>query len=207
MQSSTAVTVSSDDWISFTPTDTAPTAGFIFYPGGKVEEQAYAPILRGIADSGYLAVIVPMPFDLAVFGAGKAQNVIETYPEIEVWVIGGHSLGGVMAVEYAVDHPDQIDGVALWASYPAENTSLADSGLAVISISGTLDGLSTPDKINASIPLLPQDTIWISIEGGNHAQFGDYGTQSGDLAAAISPEEQQAQVVEAMVELLAELTP
>jgi hypothetical protein len=205
MQSSPEVAVSTDQWISFTPTDTDPTAGFIFYPGGKVDEQAYAPVLHDIAASGYLVVNVPMPFDLAVFGTSKAKDVIAVYPHIQVWVIGGHSLGGVMAVEYAADHLDQIDGVALWASYPSENTSLAESGLAVISISGTLDGLSTPDKIDASIPLLPQDTIWVPIEGGNHAQFGDYGAQSGDQAAVISPQEQQKQIVDAMVAFLAGL--
>jgi hypothetical protein len=207
MESSAAVTVSTDQWITFTPAEASPTIGFIFYPGGKVDEQAYAPALHDIAASGFLVINVPMPFDLAVFGTSKAQDVIAAHPEIKIWVIGGHSLGGVMAIEYAADHPNQIDGVALWASYPSENTSLAESGLAVISISGTLDGLSTPDKINASIPLLPQDTIWLPIEGGNHAQFGDYGAQSGDLAAAISQEEQQAQVIEAMVEFLTELTP
>jgi hypothetical protein len=205
MQSSPAVTVTTDRWLSFSPTDTHPTVGFIFYPGGKVDEQAYAPVLHDIAAEGYLVINIPMPFDLAVFGSNKAQKVITAYPEIKAWAIGGHSLGGVMAVEYAVDHLDQIDGVALWASYPAENTSLVGTDLAVISISGTLDGLSTPDKIEASIPLLPENTAWVPIEGGNHAQFGDYGTQSRDLTAEISPAEQQKQIVSAMVEFLAGL--
>lgn len=207
MRSSPDVTVSTDRWITFTPTETDPITGFIFYPGGKVDERAYAPVLYDIAAEGYLVVNVPMPFDLAVFGAGRAAKVIAAYPEIEIWVIGGHSLGGVMAVEYAADHLDQIDGVALWASYPAENTSLAAANLAVISISGTLDGLSTPDKIKASIPLLPGDTVWVPIEGGNHAQFGDYGAQSGDLPAEISSESQQAQIGDAMVDFLADLAP
>jgi pimeloyl-ACP methyl ester carboxylesterase len=147
-----------------------------------------------------------MPFDLAVFGSRRAGKVIAAYPDIDTWVIGGHSLGGVMAAEFAADNLEVVDGLALWASYPAESTSLADSGLAVISIYGTRDGLSTPDKIEASIPLLPEDTIWVPIEGGNHAQFGDYGTQNGDLPALISPADQQAQIVDAMVEFFSSLT-
>lgn len=207
MQTSAAVTVSTERWITFAPSNTIPTVGFIFYPGGKVDESAYAPTLHKIAAEGFLVVDVPMPFDLAVFGTQRTEAVIAAHAEIKTWVIGGHSLGGVMAAEYAQDHPDQISGLALWASYPAENTSLAESELAVISIFGTLDGLSTPAKIQTSIELLPEGTVWVPIEGGNHAQFGDYGDQSRDLAATISAVEQQSQIVNAMVEFLSNLSP
>jgi dienelactone hydrolase len=207
MKSSPSVTVSDDKWITFTPTESEATTGFIFYPGGRVEEDAYAPILHDIASEGYLVVNVAMPFDLAVFGINKAEAVIAAHPEIAVWAIGGHSLGGVMATEFAADNPDQIDGIALWASYPAESTSLAASSIQVISISGGHDGLSTPDKIAKSAELLPAETIWLEIEGGNHAQFGDYGPQSGDLTAEITPEEQQTQITNAMADFLSSLTP
>jgi len=207
MQSSPSVTVSDDQWITFTPTKSEASTGFIFYPGGRVEEDAYAPILHEIASQGFLVVNVSMPFDLAVFGISKADQVIAAHPEISTWVIGGHSLGGVMAIEYTADNLDKIDGVALWASYPAESTSFAESGIQVISISGARDGLSTPDKIANSAPQLPADTIWLSIKGGNHAQFGDYGPQSGDLFPEISPEEQKDLVTKAMVEFLSNLSP
>ena len=156
MQSSTSVTVDDGKWITFTPNEVEPTTGFIFYPGGKVDEDAYAPALHKIARQGFLVVNVPMPFDLAVFGTSKAGKVIAAHPEISVWVIGGHSLGGVMAVEFASDNPDKIDGIALWASFPSESTSLVDSGIQVISISGERDGLSTPDKITASASRFPK---------------------------------------------------
>ena len=44
----------------------------------------------------------------------------------------------------------------------------------------------------------------VEIEGGNHAQFGNYGPQKGDLPATISAEEQQARTVAAIEEFLEE---
>jgi hypothetical protein len=72
----------------------------------------------------------------------------------------------------------------------------------VSSIYGTLDSVADPEKIAYSQALLPPDTVWVPIEGGNHAQFGYYGPQPGDAAATISREEQQAQAVDATVALL-----
>jgi pimeloyl-ACP methyl ester carboxylesterase len=147
-----------------------------------------------------------MPLNLAVLGANRADAVIKANPEIGHWAIGGHSLGGSMAAKYVYDHPQAVDGLALWASYPAGNNSLAGrDDLATVSISGTQDGLSTPAKIEASRALLPGSARYVAIEGGNHAQFGWYGPQSGDNPATISREDQQRQTVTATVELLASL--
>jgi hypothetical protein len=98
-----------------------------------------------------------------------------------------------------------MDGLVLWAAYPASNNDLSSSGVRVLSISGTLDGLSTPEKIAASVPLLPANTVWIPIEGGDHAQFGWYGPQAGDNPATISRGDQQTQIVQATLEFLAGL--
>lgn len=202
MQSDSQVTVSSDPWLVFQPTEQTPTKGLIVYPGGRVDPRAYAPLARAIAEHGYLVVIVPMPLNLAVFGSSRAASVIEAYPEIQNWVIGGHSLGGSMAALYADKNRHQIDGLALWASYPASSNDLSSSKIKVTSIFGTLDGLATQAKIDASRELLPADTVWFPIDGGNHAQFGWYGDQSGDNPAGISRQEQQAQIIQATVELL-----
>ena len=75
----------------------------------------------------------------------------------------------------------------------------------MVSLSGTLDGLATPDKIESTKKLLPADTKYVAIEGGNHAQFGWYGSQDGDNTATISREAEQDQVVEATEELLQSL--
>jgi len=202
MQSDSQVIVSSDPWITFQPADQTATTGLIIYPGGRVDPRAYAPLAHAIASQGYLVVIVPMPLNLAVFGSSRASSVIETYPDIQHWIIGGHSLGGSMAALYADKHRDQINGLSLWASYPASSNDLSGSDINVSSIYGTLDGLATKDKIDVSRELLPPDTTWVPIEGGNHAQFGWYGDQSGDYPATISRQDQQEQTLQAVLDLL-----
>jgi pimeloyl-ACP methyl ester carboxylesterase len=202
LQSDSQVTVTVGEWLTFTPADSQPTTGLVFYPGGRVDYRAYAPAAHQIAAQGYLVVIVRMPLNLAVLDPGAAVKVIAAYPEIQHWAVGGHSLGGAMAANYAKNHPDTVDGLALWAAYPASSDDLSASGLHVVSIFASLDGLATGEKIDASRPLLPADTVWVSIAGGNHAQFGWYGDQAGDNPATISRQEQQDQVIQATVNLL-----
>jgi dienelactone hydrolase len=199
------VQIETEPWLVFRPEGQEPTTGLILYPGGKVDPRAYAPAARALAEKGYLVVVVPMPLNLAVFGADQAAEVIAAFPEIRHWAIGGHSLGGAMAARFALQHPDAVEGLALWAAYPASSDDLSGKSAAVVSISGTRDGLATPDKIAASRPLLPADTRWVAIEGGNHAQFGWYGDQAGDNEATISRENQQQQIIAATADLLGSL--
>ncbi len=205
MQSNDLAVVVTDQWLVFEPVESEKDTGFIFYPGGRVAPESYAPAAHAIADEGYRVVIVPMPLNLAVFGAEAAKDVIAAYPEIQSWAIGGHSLGGSMAARFAYDHPDLIQGLVLWASYPEDSKNLADRDIAAASIYGTLDGLATLDKIDASRNLMPADTAWVEIEGGNHAQFGWYGAQAGDNEATISREAQQEQTIAATLEVLDQL--
>jgi hypothetical protein len=202
LKSDSQVTVESGEWLAFYPMNSQPDTGFIIYPGGHVDYRAYAPIARAIADEGTLVILIPMPLSLAVLNAGAAEDVLAAYPDIQHWAIGGHSLGGVMAANYAFLNPTHVDGLVLWASYPTTSNDASDFNLAVLSISASLDGLSTPEKIKASVPLLPPSTSWITIEGGNHGQFGWYGLQSGDNLATITRQEQQEQIVQATVEFL-----
>jgi pimeloyl-ACP methyl ester carboxylesterase len=202
LESDNKVAVELRPWITFRPTHEQPTTGLILYPGGRVDPRSYAPAARAIAEQGYLVVIPPMPFNLAVIGANRADEVIAAHPEIQNWSIGGHSLGGAMAAAYAHGKPEAVEGLVLWAAYPADNNSLSDRDLKVTSIFGSNDGLATPDKIAASRALLPPSTVWARIVGGNHAQFGAYGPQSGDGQATIDPADQQEQVVAATIALL-----
>lgn len=190
-------------WTVFRPKDTQTQTGFIFYPGGRVDYRSYAPILKSIAQNGFLVVLVPMPLSMAFFAPDKADPVFASFPEIQHWALGGHSLGGAMAARYVFTHPEKVQGLILWASYPADTDSLANQNLAVLSIYGSEDG--SVDKIEASKTLLPADTTWQKIEGGNHAQFGDYGLQPGDGKANINPEEQWGQVSSATVAFLLKL--
>ncbi|MCW5853175.1 MAG: alpha/beta hydrolase [Anaerolineae bacterium] len=206
VQSDTQVQVTSGRWLEFRPAAQTPQVGLIFYPGGLVHSEAYAPLARAIAAQGYLVVIPPMPLNLAVFASDRATEVMAAYPAIRRWAIGGHSLGGAMAARYAYQHPSAVAGLALWASYPEASASLADRPLQVVSVYGTRDGLAAPDKIAASRPNLPPTTRYVAIEGGNHAQFGDYGPQRGDQPATLSATAQHAQVIAATVELLEKLS-
>jgi pimeloyl-ACP methyl ester carboxylesterase len=200
LQSNPAVKIETvQGWTVFRPAAGAQT-GFIFYPGGRVDYRAYAPLLSQIAAQGYLVVLTPMPLNLAVFGIETAQQVVSAFPEIKHWAVGGHSLGGSMAAQFVLNHPGAMAGLVFWASYPA--SSMVDSSVQVVSISASNDGLATPAKIEDSRKLLPGTTRFVAIAGGVHAQFGSYGAQPGDGIATIAPAAQWEQTVKASVELL-----
>ena len=207
LQSDGQVRVDTEPWLVFQPTAAAPTTGLILYPGGRVDPRAYAPTARALAEEGYLVAIVPMPLNFAILAPGRATEVQAAFPQIEQWAIGGHSLGGAMAANFAARQPAAVQGLVLWAAYPAGGDDLSGRPLAVTSIYGTRDGVATMDEIAASEPLLPPATRWVEIEGGNHAQFGWYGPQNGDYEATISREAQQDQIIAATLELLSRLDP
>jgi hypothetical protein len=193
LKSDSSVTVSTGSWLVFTPVSANATTGFIIYPGGRVDFRSYAPSAHAIAAQGYLVVIPQMPLNLAVFGVNTS------------WAIGGHSLGGTMAAQFAYENPSKTMGLVLWAAYPASGTDLSKSNLLVTTIHGSNDGLVSTTQIDDSLKLLPSLTLRIEIEGGNHAQFGWYGNQAGDNSATISRELQQNQTVTATVSLLEKL--
>lgn len=200
--SDSQVSVQTDPWLVFTPVEGSPKVGLIIYPGGLVDHRAYAPTARAVAAAGYLVIIPPMPLNLAVFDWDITAEIIAAYPDISHWAVGGHSLGGTMAARFIDQNPGKIEGLVLWASYPAEKNDLSETDLAVTSIYGTLDGVAEPEVVLAARVLLPKSTTWVPIMGGNHAQFGWYGEQKGDNPALISREEQGAQIVVGTMELL-----
>lgn len=207
LQSSSEVTVSQDYWLVFTPTFQQAQAGLVLYPGGHVDPRAYAATAHEIAAAGYLVVITPMPLNLAVLHPDAAAEVLAAYPEIKTWAVGGHSLGGAMAARFIFENPQGVNeqpvaGLVLWAAYPASTDDLTQRNLAVSSIFGTQDGLADPQTVTAARFLLPADTVWTPIQGGNHAQFGRYGPQGGDKPASITAKEQQTLVANATVALL-----
>jgi hypothetical protein len=203
MQSNANVTVrDTGDLVAFAPNAHDPVTGFILYPGGHVDHRSYAPIAQAIAGRGFLVVLVRMPLSLAFLGLDRADDVIAAHPSVQAWVIGGHSLGGSAAASYARRHPDTVDGLALWASYPGTSDDLSGTGLHGLFTYGSNDGVLNRDNLNATLPLLPPGTILRVIPGGNHAQFGNYGLQPGDGTATIPAAEQQAQAADLTVGLL-----
>jgi len=194
----------SRNFTAFLPESDPSNVGFLFYPGALVEPAAYAPWVRKLAERGHPAAIVHFPLRLAVLSPNRADAVFRAIgDEADFWVLGGHSLGGAMAARYVKRQaPERVPGLALLAAFPANRDDLSESGLAVASIYGTLDGVAEPRQVLGAAPLLPPDTAFLPIEGGNHAQFGTYGPQRGDNAATISLQEQQDFIVNAVVSLL-----
>ncbi len=172
-------------------------SALIFYPGGKVEYSAYTPLMNRLAESGIDCFLVDMPVNLAFFGVDKADEIIETN-DYNKWFIGGHSLGGVAASMYASNH--DLDGLILLASYPTEEIDEP-----TLSVYGSEDGVLDMEKYEDSKDLLPEDHSEVVIEGGNHAQFGDYGEQEGDGVATITADEQQDATVSAILEFVSSL--
>ena len=196
------VTVTAGDWLIFRPNNFTTHTGFIVYPGGRVDYRSYAPEAHEIAAQGFLVIIVKAPLNLAVLDVNAAQSVIDSYPDVTSWAVGGHSLGGTVAAQYASNAPQILRGLVLWAAYPASGTDLKAKNLVVVTIHGTRDGLVSSTQIDDSLKLLPPDTTRVEIQGGNHAQFGWYGPQPGDNEASISRQHQQEQVVQATTKLL-----
>ena len=168
------------------------TVGVIFYPGGKVEAPAYARLMKDLQTNGINAFLVTMPFNLAVFDADRAQDVIKLNPQITTWILAGHSLGGAMAFDEFSKHPDTYAGLVLLAAYPLSPT---DRDVLIIA--------ATNDKVLDRAKLDGFEVNWI--QGGNHAQFGDYGDQAGDGVATISEAEQRQQTLDLMLDYVQQL--
>ena len=163
-------------------------AGLIFYPGGKVEYTAYAPLMKALAEKGMLCVLLKMPLNLAFLDVNAADAVFADHPEAENWYLAGHSLGGVAAALYAGKHPDRVDGLILLGAYSTAN--IKETSLKAMSIYGSEDRVLNKNEYEKNRSNLPEDLREAVIPGGCHAYFGSYGEQKGDGIPGISREEQ-----------------
>lgn len=163
--------------------------GLIFYPGGNVEYIAYAPLLKQLAEEGITCFLVKMPFNMALFGINKANAIVDAY-DFDTWYIAGHSLGGAMMSQHLKNYADQYAGCIYLDAYPINDAEIDD----FVIFSSELKVEEYADKVEA-------DYV---IDGGNHAQFGNYGIQKGDNVATISREEQQRLTVEQMIMFMSE---
>jgi len=187
--------------IDLVPTGHTAVTGMIFYPGALVDPRAYVPLLTTMAAHGFPVVVVKPPYGIAFLASGAPAGIIGGLPAVRRWVIGGHSLGGVVASSYAGAGHAGVDGLLLWASYPNGSIASATS-LLVTSVAAGNDGLATPAKIEASRRDLPPDTRYTTVAGAVHADFGDYGTQRGDGTPTISRADAQQQIEAASLDLL-----
>ena len=190
-------TTLSDGTLLFMPPD--PASGFIFYPGGKVEYTAYLPLMEALAARGICCLLLKMPFNLAVFDVDAAKGLADLYPEIEDWYIGGHSLGGSMAASHLAKNTGDYRGLILLASY--STADLKGSGLSVLSVYGSEDGVLNLEKYEKYKENLPKDHKELVIDGGCHAFFGCYGAQKGDGTPTLTAKEQIEQTADAVASL------
>lgn len=195
----TSITVTEENGVfTFKPQNA--TKGIIFYPGGKVEAESYAPLMQALAENGVLSVLVTMPGNLAVLDMNAADGLQEKYPEIESWYMSGHSLGGSMSASYIAENSKEFDGIILLASY--STADLRNSGLDVLSIYGSNDGVLNMEKYEECKPNLPENFKEVIIEGGCHAYFGAYGEQEGEKKATITRDEQIKITVEEIIKFV-----
>ncbi|URN93585.1 MAG: alpha/beta hydrolase [Candidatus Pristimantibacillus lignocellulolyticus] len=176
----------------------------IFYPGGLVEPESYSLFARELAKLGHRVYIAEMPLNLAIFGQNKADSFINEHPD-ESFVIGGHSLGGSFAARYASEHSEKLKGVYFLASYADKTGSIKDTDLSVLQITGTADGVLNREDWETAKNNLPADTLYVSIDGANHGQFGSYGKQKGDNNPDIDDEEQLQKVVQSIEDWIAQM--
>lgn len=193
-----------ESYYVFQPKHETPVKAIVFYPGFSCDPRDYAPMAHAIARAGYMMVLVKMPNDIAMRAPERAETVIAAFPGIKTWVIGGYSIGGIAACEFAKEHLENIAAVVLWASWPSNQNKLDQTDLKALSISAANDGVFPPIKIELSHAMLPPDTVYVVIQGGNHGQFswciGDF--KPVDHDATISLEEQSEQTVAATVSFL-----
>lgn len=175
----------------------------IFYPGALVEPASYAPWAHQVAQAGYTVKIARFPLNLAILAPKQARALV---PAHQAYVIGGHSLGGVMAARWAHQHhPAALKGVFFFASYPDQKGRLDHTSLPVLSLTGSRDGVLNWPRFRTAQKYLPRETTKQTITGGNHAGFGAYGPQKGDRAATISNHAQQTAIAQALLKWLATL--
>ncbi|MGZ3147144.1 alpha/beta hydrolase [Lentzea chajnantorensis] len=180
--------------------DGAVRAGLVFHPGARVDYRAYLPLLKRVAAQGFLVVVVREPLNMALL-AGDTAPVRAAHPEVPVWAVGGHSLGGVAAGRDVLAD-SSVRGLVLWASYPVDDLS-GRAGLTAWSISGERDGFTTPQDVADSRRRLPADTRFEVVPGAVHAFFGDYGDQPGDGTPTVPRDQAQDRIVAATVAALA----
>jgi hypothetical protein len=172
--------------------ETESKVGIIVYGGGKVDSLSYAYLTELDAN----VFLVDFPFQLAVFGINKGNQVMQAYPAITQWIVVGHSLGGSMGYVYLNQAIQPVAGIVYLASYPT-----GPSTIPTLALFGSADGLIDASEHQG----LFLTREFVVFEGANHAQFGEYGDQAGDQAARMSGSTQRAQVLASITQFIESL--
>lgn len=150
-----------------------------------------------IAAAGIPVVLLVFPSDIALDCTGaRAMEAAAAFPRVRSWILAGHSLGGQAALQAvgALDGSTDVNvaGVVLVASYSRIDLNcsathpggdLSGGNLSVLQVTATEDYILNSTNLELAREYLPSDSSsWVSIEGGNHGQFGHYDA-SGRIAA------------------------
>ncbi len=176
--------------------------GLIFYTEARVPPEAYAWLGAGLAAKGHPVYLVKSPLNFANFAPKMADAIRQAHPEIERWAVGGHGLGGQAAALYAHGTKRPVAALVLLAAVPPPFAGLATTNLQVLLVSASEDGLLSDGKLRAAESVLPPTTRHVVIQGGNHAQFGEYGPAEGDGKAMIDGGRQRAMVLDSLASFL-----
>lgn len=191
----------------FQPAGSEPEIGLILYPEGRMDMHTYAYPARLIAEEGYLVVYLSRraQTDLDLVGENeRIQAVMADYPDITTWVVGAHTWGANFASAFASLYPEQVAGVVLWAPRLDPPVDLSDSELPVLAIYGTRDEENTGFLAEVK-PLLPAQTEWQMIEGGNRVGFASFGPMAADVGATIPETTQQEMAVQYTLSFLEQI--
>ncbi len=85
------------------PTGASNGRGLVFVPGARVEAAAYEWNLQPLVDAGFTVVITHPALNFAILEIRGLDTYTALAPEVDDWAVGGHSLGGVRACQYAAD--------------------------------------------------------------------------------------------------------
>jgi pimeloyl-ACP methyl ester carboxylesterase len=209
LTSDAKVTVrNSREALAFLPTSAVRPSGLLFIVGAGVAAEAYAPLLRPVAEKGYPVFVVRLPYRIAPLEGHKrtavlrAHAILEGTDTVRSWVVAGHSLGGALACRIAADSPQGVSEIVLIGTSHPKTVDLSHSRMRITKVYGSNDGIATVEMIRATRHLLPRETRWIEIEGGNHSQFAHYGHQILDGSPAIARAQQQEVTRAALLDAL-----
>ena len=184
------------------------TTGLVFFGAARVPPEAYAYLARACAQAGYTAVLASTPLNFAILAPSRAFRASLVYPGVARWVIAGHSLGGTAAASFVAGGAKAgktamvVAGLILLASYPGRGANLSTKTLSVVTVGASRDVLARAEKMATARDRLPAGSRYVEIAGGNHAQFGEYGPQSGDGPADIPGPTQRKATIEEVLGLL-----
>ncbi|MDF1513521.1 MAG: alpha/beta hydrolase [Anaerolineae bacterium] len=200
MISDDAVSVSfAKNKLTMTPAEGA-EAGLVMYGEGKEDVRMYAPIARMLAESGIKVVVMSRRLEMRISEEklfSRIAEAIAVNPSLP-WYSGGHTSGARTPVKYALLHPDDFNGIVLWAARLSDDSDLSGISLPVLYVYGTLDDVNV-DLVSTNRTWLPEHTEWISIEGANRADFSYWGPMAADVGSTTPIPEIQRQAAEATI--------